>query len=1452
MMEEEQKESTTTMAAPTVAAPTAAAPTATTSPVVADDAPPAPALEEGWSRDHHLIGHQTTLSFLRPDENFQNYYYPTEETVQVVALHPENPMERQPALWRNLIVDQNKSLAIDYVAADTQDGSTKSLMQTANLQLAQERMEAVILERVYKDVLPDLVLVAALEEIRSQFLKATDRHNRKGKASSAGTAAKNSNNASSTFAAKESPPAYYASHPNQYMKPPVIRNNSKDSKKDAASSASDSSTTYSFTPNQLVSRIKAGCQLAYSRIEASRPNSMDNSRNAHDRRSSSRLARLAEQQQQDDEPMPDDEELYKYWKVTTGGNVATFIMERFAKETPKTKTKSTSALNLDETTDMQVEEPEEEDDGDDNDDDDDDNPYLRVSNEALAEWLGRKTAKFLSSSDLQTTFPSMLYHADEKKGKKKVKMADIGIPALRVMTATDQTVWQEAMDRNLPISEEARLCIESLTYDNAAELEEWETAQFGKSAFALRLLDEEEEPVEATPDDEAELARYKEQKAWNTWRFKGIHGGYTVWPSWRKAAEEWRKPESSSALTPTEESSTNGVTHGSDRDLAQSLAQEDKTTSSGRRTRRGGETSAVFYGNQSTMTLKQMMDALLRITSLRPFATMLDLLSAVQDDSTDPIRRMRNALGRIIYKRNQLAQQKVTTDWTDQTCMKQLAGVEGFKTLPNGDTDDDIVKKDIEKLTKYMKEILSTELWLRRLVVKHLTHIPVEVIATAADERNGTIESIDDVDFENPDDLQWQSAGHDLLGKLIFRPVETRPVDNPSQCYWFRIEEYVPSVEAPTEPGSSTFDKPSLGLAKDTLSVERRIRFKALRLIPPGKPSATLAPNEQPLILTEGQVRAGIKAALLEDSLGEEKQPDDNPMRGRAGAKISLIPVKGDETPILGVVAGHLSVISPEGKPIHKMLMLLDSNPEGKDSVWAILDGDSEGLLCKIEGCGDMVYSVQEFDYDSSSQAFKECKAIIAQLQRHTKIGPFMEPVDPIALNIPTYFQVVKRPMDVSTLIKKLENGDYSRFSLSETVGSTPVARMLNGPFRRDLELIFNNAILFNPPDDWIHKAAISLKSFAAKKIEQACQKFEEFEFSRHRVRQSIYIEYDSDTDMFGYDDDKDEDYDNNASSRKRRRTVRMPTKEDPCVKAIERGIPLQKIMPDGDSLRGPLGNLPVNSDSSSFALPPDWNCRRVTPATLVVKPSSTLPVSDEITELIELRSHIEDQTSASLRRSTRAATHEPVVAKSAEQHRLEGIVYNSELLSQIESPEPSSRRDVELVREQLHEDYFAVIYKKWGSRVDLGSLFTQHDNESRGIGNFSEGYFPPYLGVFHPSTGSGNGVWEIRKPLIVPALRWVIRGLVESEHFGAVESLTDENLKSGVVLANNLYYYDSSLSPFDVVDQKEFSRRKKAKQDDDGNESDDDAAMEMSDYEKLRQDRVARNAERLKALGLA
>jgi hypothetical protein len=651
-------------------------------------------------------------------------------------------------------------------------------------------------------------------------------------------------------------------------------------------------------------------------------------------------------------------------------------------------------------------------------------------------------------------------------------------------------------------------------------------------------------------------------------------------------------------------------------------------------------------------------------------------------------------------------------------------------------------------------------------------------------------------------------------------------------------------VEAPVEVGS-TSDNPPIGIAMETKSVERRLRFKVVPEQPRGRESAQSAPQQSALVLTEGQVRAGLKASVMKENKSTESIQDENPMRGRTGAKISLVPVEGHGTQRTGVVAGHNSILSTNANLEHRMLILIASASGDTSSLWVVLEGRPTGLHCRIDGEDETLYSVQEFDYDSSSTAFKECKSLIVQLQRHSKAIPFLEPVDPIALQIPQYFQVVKQPMDLSTLTKKLENGEYSRFALSETVGNTPVARMLNGPFRVDLELIFHNATLFNPPDDWIHQAAMSLKKFAIKKIEQACQNVEEIELSRRRIK-SVYVEYDSDTDMYGYDDAKDEDYD--GSNRKRRRAPRAGTKEDPSIKAIERPTALQKVMPDGNSLRGPLSNLPVTSEASTFALPTEWRCKADGPAPPTTNVATTVAVSSEIDELIELRSHLEEQVSSDRRRSTRAATTEP--SSAPEQNKLENISYNCELLQFTELPIPTNRTEVEMVRERIHEEYFAKTFRDVG-QAGLPEFFGSEEDNMLGVGMFENDSFPPYLGSMIPSSDE-DGLWEIRASCIVPALRWVIRGLVASEHLGTVDPLDDDNQRSGVVLANNVYYFDDTLTPFDVVDQKEFSRRKKAKQGDSATNEEEDDAMELSEYEKLRAERVARNADRLKALGLA
>ncbi|CCI44805.1 unnamed protein product [Albugo candida] len=79
----------------------------------------------------------------------------------------------------------------------------------------------------------------------------------------------------------------------------------------------------------------------------------------------------------------------------------------------------------------------------------------------------------------------------------------------------------------------------------------------------------------------------------------------------------------------------------------------------------------------------------------------------------------------------------------------------------------------------------------------------------------------------------------------------------------------------------------------------------------------------------------------------------------------------------------------------------------------------------------------------------EKCAYILDVLTSHEYSWPFLEPVDPVALNIPTYFDLVKNPMDLRTMRSKLEQNLYTNPS----------------NFRNDMILMFENAIVFNMDD---------------------------------------------------------------------------------------------------------------------------------------------------------------------------------------------------------------------------------------------------------------------------------------------------------------------------------------------------------------------------------------------------
>ncbi|KAJ2952773.1 hypothetical protein O0L34_g7133 [Tuta absoluta] len=100
-----------------------------------------------------------------------------------------------------------------------------------------------------------------------------------------------------------------------------------------------------------------------------------------------------------------------------------------------------------------------------------------------------------------------------------------------------------------------------------------------------------------------------------------------------------------------------------------------------------------------------------------------------------------------------------------------------------------------------------------------------------------------------------------------------------------------------------------------------------------------------------------------------------------------------------------------------------------------------------------------------TTKDFENLRRLVKQIQLHKSAWPFMEPVDP--REAPTYYKVIKEPMDLQTVDRKVNEQSYS--TLSEFIG--------------DMTKIFDNCRYFNPKDSEFYRCAESLEAFFAHKI---------------------------------------------------------------------------------------------------------------------------------------------------------------------------------------------------------------------------------------------------------------------------------------------------------------------------------------------------------------------------------
>ncbi|KAI9496648.1 Bromodomain-containing protein [Zychaea mexicana] len=102
----------------------------------------------------------------------------------------------------------------------------------------------------------------------------------------------------------------------------------------------------------------------------------------------------------------------------------------------------------------------------------------------------------------------------------------------------------------------------------------------------------------------------------------------------------------------------------------------------------------------------------------------------------------------------------------------------------------------------------------------------------------------------------------------------------------------------------------------------------------------------------------------------------------------------------------------------------------------------------------------------------KFCTQVLRELRKskYRNINyPFLHPVDIVALNIPDYPSIVKHPMDMSTIERKLEEGDYENAD----------------EFEQDIRLMFQNCYLYNPPVTPVHKMGKELEKVFDEKWKQ-------------------------------------------------------------------------------------------------------------------------------------------------------------------------------------------------------------------------------------------------------------------------------------------------------------------------------------------------------------------------------
>lgn len=139
---------------------------------------------------------------------------------------------------------------------------------------------------------------------------------------------------------------------------------------------------------------------------------------------------------------------------------------------------------------------------------------------------------------------------------------------------------------------------------------------------------------------------------------------------------------------------------------------------------------------------------------------------------------------------------------------------------------------------------------------------------------------------------------------------------------------------------------------------------------------------------------------------------------------------------------------------------------EGKTDAAADAKANSDHSLLNSFTARELETHLESLDRKTQLPPAKlksKCLEVLKGLQGHQHGWVFNCPVDPVELGLPDYFDIIKKPMDLGSVQKRLENGAYHAIE----------------DFHIDVCLTFENAMTYNEDGSVVYDMAKELKTKA-------------------------------------------------------------------------------------------------------------------------------------------------------------------------------------------------------------------------------------------------------------------------------------------------------------------------------------------------------------------------------------